>query len=142
MLKFPIILDELGWNKKQLSFDDALKACERFGIKVFYHEGISEGLHFIRRGVPVIVLNRFLSGAWLDFIAWHELSHYLLGHQGLRYFVKGSLEKAEQHANIVGICALIPETMLNEFSIGSSDIWLFPKELIAMRLKIHEKFGV
>lgn len=142
MLKFPKILNELEWNKKQLSFDDALAVCRRFGIQVFYHEGISEGLHFIRRGTPVIVLNRFLSGAWLNFVAWHEVSHFLLGHEGLRYFVKGSLGKAEQQANIVGICALIPEPMLCEFAFNSSEIWLFPKELIALRLKMFEKFGV
>lgn len=129
------ILNEIEWNKTEKTFDDFAALAERLNVRWFYHDGVSEGMYFTRRGLPIIILNTYLTGAWLNFVAWHEMAHFLLGHDGLRYYVASSREIAEKHANIIAACAIIPEPKIYEIAFGAPDIWNYPKEIIQLRLK-------
>jgi Zn-dependent peptidase ImmA (M78 family) len=133
----PRILKELGWNQRVLTFEDFEDCCSRLGVKWFFTEEDSEGMTFSRRGYPIIILSRKLTGFMLLFVAWHELVHYLLHPPALRYFARGTLDKIEAEANAIAICCVIPRPVLRKVLTSPSlDEWLLPRDLLKERCDV------
>lgn len=108
----PEILLTLGFGVRSLDFEDFEKACAELKIPFFLvDEKIGEGMTFPRtrngKKYSVILLERTLFRDVLTEVAFHELYHVIAGHFGMRCFVRGSEEKAEQEANDFSLCCRI-----------------------------------
>ena len=141
-MNIPHVLTGIGFNRRVLTFEDFENICTELGVKVFFTNEASEGLFFHRRGHPIIVLNKNLSGFMLLFIAWHELAHYLLHPPMLRYFAKGTIKKIEAEANDIALCCVIPLPALKKIlALGTSEDWLYPKEFMSRRCELYTRSG-
>jgi hypothetical protein len=138
MLEIPRILLMLGWNKRPLTYDDFLWACDLLGIKVQRPPMKTPGMYFDCRGRQIISLSSRLQGVSLWRVAFHELAHSQLHAPGLRCFCSGSVSKAEAEADALGLSSVLDQPKLYRI-LAEGELHDFPQKMIATRLKIAEQ---
>jgi hypothetical protein len=138
MLEIPRIFRVLGWNKRPLTYDDFLWACDELEIKVQRPLMKTPGMYFECRGQQVVSLSSRLQGVSLWRVAFHELAHSQLHAPGLRCFCPGSVSKAESEADALGLSSVIDEPKLYRI-IAEGELHDFPQKMVAARLKIAEQ---
>lgn len=139
-MHIPDSLTIIGFNKRSLNYDDFEDVCNRLGVKVFRGESVSKGLHFYRRGFPIIWLNKNLKGFELCFVAWHELTHFLLHDPDIRFFVPSTMDKIENEANCISICCIIPLSQLKRILRHKED-HDYSKKMIQFRCEVLLRYG-
>jgi hypothetical protein len=108
-MNIPQILQDIGFGRRPLTFSDFEYVCTQLNITVLYLHNIFGGIAIPRRrNRQIIVLDPKGSPLDLSLRAWHEFAHLMCGHEGVRLFVRGSLERAEVEADALALCALIP----------------------------------
>lgn len=143
----PRELLDIGYNKRALTFEDCEKLCARLGVVLLFADPSllgpgEDGMHFRRRGRPVIVLNKRLTGFMLLWVAWHEVVHFLLHPTDLRFFARGTENKFDAEANRIATCCVIPRPMLIRIlKSNDADQWLYPRELMRLRCEIFAHDG-
>jgi Zn-dependent peptidase ImmA (M78 family) len=143
MRNIPRKLIELGFNRRALTFSDFEAACEELGVKWFFTDEANEGMYFVRRGYPIIVLSKHLSGFMLLWVAWHELIHFMLHPPDLRFFVQGTEDKFDAEANDIAVCCVLPKPTLRKLLIsGDADQWLYPRDLMQRRCNVLTRYGI
>lgn len=139
----PSQLLKRGFNRRAQTFEDFESICAEVGIKYFWSDEESEGMHFIRRGYPIIILSRRLSGFMLLWVAFHELTHCLLHHPGLRYFVRGTGDKVECEAHDISLCCVIPKPALKRVLLsGNVEEFCYPQDMLRERCELLTRSGM
>lgn len=138
MLLIPRILVILGWNKRPLTYDDFLWACDELRIKVLRPPTKTPGMYFECRGAKIISLSSRLQGVSLWRVAFHELAHSQMHAPGLRCFCPGSVSKAESEAEAIGLSSVIDEAKLYKI-IMEGELHDFPQKMMKARMKVLER---
>lgn len=105
-----------GFNRQALGLVELRKACDRLGILLLVEPFPGQGLYFIRRGVPVLTVNRRLessAGAFFGF--WGLFLHRL--RPGAACFFRNWREPDDPvlfRAGILASVALVPGQSLLE----------------------------
>lgn len=133
-------LARIGWNRRVLTYADFERACERDGITVITKRLIDDlGRYQIVKGRELITLDVGLRGPLRTFVAFHEYGHAL-------YHVPGKhrlLAKTELEADIIGIVALLPRSLLLRMSPGEiSEALGYSLAFVAERYKIWESMRI
>lgn len=137
MLEVPRIFRVLGWNKRPLTYDDFLWACDELGIKVQRPPVKTPGMYFECRGQQVISLSNRLQGVSLWRVAFHELAHNQLHAPGLRCFCPGWVSKTESEAEALALCSVIDGPKLYRI-VAEGELYDFPRKMVNARLKVAE----
>lgn len=135
-------LKKIGWNRKTLTQNDFDLACEEMGVLTADREMSWDGVYFVRQGYPIILLSRKLIGAKRLFVAWHEFAHHLYDSPNVMMFASGLVNKCENRANIVGLCAILPKALICRPMLPYSEELVIPDEIFGQRLKILREYGI
>jgi Zn-dependent peptidase ImmA (M78 family) len=124
-----------GFNQRPFTLDDLHEYCFLNGI--FADEVALRRLHgccFYRGERPCLVINELLSNHEKIVAGYHELAHLLLHNIGQEVFCStGNLwnhSKIERQAQIAGLVALLPRTMLDQ------DLSDYPRKIVEYRREI------
>ncbi len=124
-----------GFNQRPFTLDDLHQYCYTHGI--YADEVRLRRLHgccFYHGQVPCLVISAGLSPMEKIVAGYHELAHLLLHEVGTEVFCStGNLwneVKIERQAQIAGVIALLPRTMLNQ------DLSDYPRQLVAFRRRV------
>jgi|SRR5215213_9054578 len=139
-MNIPRLLQLLGWNQRALTFSDFEAACEHQEIQIVRPKMKTPGMYFHCEGYPVIALSSRLSGVRLWYAGWHEMVHHLQHPPGLRCFTKGTVSKIESEANVLAVCSVLDEPTL--YRIYQGELHDFPKDILAFRRKVLERFKI
>lgn len=138
MLHVPHIFRVLGWNKRPLTYDDFLWACDELGIRVQRTPTQTRGMFFECRGEPIISLSARLLGVELWHTAFHELAHSQLHAPGLRCFSPASVSKAEAEAEALAVSSVLDEPSLIRI-VGGGELHDYPRKLVMARIKLRQR---
>lgn len=136
----PPILKRYGFNKRQIPFEEVEEICRYFKLWIRYtNEEEFEGIFYPHPKRNVIVLNENLKGLWRLFIAHHELNHFLLGHKGVKYFLKGSEDRAERIADALAVISVLPRPLYEEIKRDEILLINTPRRLLKLREDVELK---
>jgi Zn-dependent peptidase ImmA (M78 family) len=136
-------LQRLGWNSQSLTYDDFETACYVEGVAVRRVPLGGQGLYSDDGGQPVILLDSELRGAFLTFVAWHELAHHLLHDTGIRHFAPGTLDKADHQAHLIAACALLPRPAIRSKSLNElKESYDLPEWVWEFRYRVYKERGL
>ena len=80
-------LRQLGWNRRVLSYDDFLQACEVAEVTVLELAFRRlPGIYTNYCGWPIIGLRKGLREPRRSLVAWHEMGHHLLHAPGIQCY--------------------------------------------------------
>lgn len=103
----------------------------------------ANGMYFMRRGYPTIVLNQSLSGIEYLETGFHELAHHWLDEPG--YCMRGGprvINKAEYRAQRIAACLLIPKTLILTRTFGEiQEEYRYSNELMWFRKRTYEFYA-
>jgi Zn-dependent peptidase ImmA (M78 family) len=103
----------------------------------------ANGMYFMRRGYPVIVMNRVLTGTLYLETGFHELAHHWLDEPG--YCHHGGprvINKAEYRAQRIAACMLIPKTLILTRTFNEiQDEYQYYSELLWFRKRTFEFYS-
>lgn len=131
----PQELLDIGFNKRQLLFEDFERLCKKLGVYFFFVDMSDEGMFFYRRERPIIFLNKKLRGFQLLHVAWHEMTHCLLGHVGVKFFVRGTEDKYESKAHAISLCCVIHEDALYRILV-EGELHDIPHKMLNQRIDV------
>ena len=142
-MQIPKALQEIGFNKRQLNFADFEKVCA--GEKIITlrtnENALGQGAFFYHRKRPCIWLHSNLQDYMLMWVAFHELTHFLLHPPDIQFFSEGTRLKIEHQANIIAACCVIPRPLLKQILLGifEND---FPRDLWQLRCEAVTRYGL
>lgn len=141
-MNIPRQLIKLGCGARPLTYEDFERCAADEGIWVYRRKlRHDDGMFFYFRNRPVIVLNKALWGVDLTWAAFHELAHYYLHPPALRYFARGTEDKADYEANIIAAVVLIPKPWVLTKSMTEL-CEEFPVELLWIRKDGFERYDL
>lgn len=133
-----------GYNVKPLALDDFEALCSREGIVTIYHKMPSRGWYFVMKGVPFIVINKYLSSGHKTFVGYHEYFHHKYHPGGHHYYnTLGLQNKVELQASTMAAIAIIPTDIFErDIEIGENicDKYNIPKYLVDFRLRVYNMY--
>lgn len=131
----PLRLRQMGWNRRVLSYADFEQACEDFDITLVLRRFADQGEYYVDPyWGDVIVLDNTMPDPLRSMVAWHEFGHALLHIPG---HYRGFDEKAEYQADLVGLVALIPDTLFRRYTDGEiSEQYGYPLRFIQHRREV------
>jgi Zn-dependent peptidase ImmA (M78 family) len=135
-----------GLNSRALTEADFHKICRRERIKVVEMPLLVPGFYMVSRGRRFIVLDSRLRGVrWLH-VAWHELAHHFLhapkAAASVSFFQVREEPRVLFEAESFAAIALIPEPMLRALLAGEIEDEGYTREMVELRLKVLELYGV
>jgi Zn-dependent peptidase ImmA (M78 family) len=136
------------FNRCSLTLEDLERICEAQNIELLYRNmRLLHGMAIQCDGVDVLRLNKLISYSEQVIAGFHELFHFLFhpvdSQVCLSYGRICNISKRELQAQIVGVIALLPislvykmtvEDMMREFEIS--------KEIALFRLKVFQEHRI
>lgn len=131
------------WNRRVLTLNDFYDLCSREGIHTRGSVAIPRGMYFPEGNDDFILLNPQLQGWQKVKTCFHEWAHALLHReqQGVQ-FDGGSDPRLDAEADIVALCALMPQRMMEGFTAPEIvKRFGYPAEMVAQRMMIYRQLG-
>lgn len=136
-----------GWNDRPLCEDDFYRLCIRNKVTVQEMPLRVSGFYYCLQGGHYIAIDSKLPHREKLFVMFHEFAHYLLHvpDTGItaNFHGIGLKTRKEKEADMFALCALIPRSWLDTSAIQSiSELEGIPREMLAERLEIYEKYRI
>lgn len=130
------------WNVRVLTEEDFNRYCSDAGIVISETQLEQPGLYMGCDGHPHIFLNDNLRGPERLFVVFHELAHYWLHPANVGMFL-GYSTLIEIEADVVGICALIPKTVLTHYWPSEiAELYNYPHSLVSLRCEVFDRWHI
>lgn len=131
-----------AWNRRVITEDDVYEWCQRDGILVRELDTGVDGFCASFAGRDYIVIDPALTGLDKLTVLIHEYAHCRMHARDVQFFA-GWDELAEGEADVAVICALVPLTLLRQFSPREiAEQFGYSLELAQTRLKIYRKLKI
>ena len=138
---------KLGWNERPLTEADFYRVCKRFNIEAQEVPISIGGFYYRMMGRDFIAVDSRLSGPRKLAVLFHELGHFLFHTPetgpAANFHGVGRRTRREREADVFAVCAVIPRLWIERRStreLVEDDG--FPREMIAARQEIYEKYGI
>lgn len=107
-------------NKRRHVERDAYEFCERNGIIVHETLLINDlGEYRMHKGVPFILLNKFITDRYRTWVLFHEIAHYILHPTEISNFSdEVTKRKAEKQANFVAALLMMPKPFIRKKTLA------------------------
>ncbi len=131
------------WNRRVLTEDDFYALCARDRLPVIEAPIKAKGEYTIYGDTPLILLRRGLKPPVRLWVGMHELGHHLLHYPITHRFSRSTFYRIDREANFFAAIALMPTILVTSKTVGDiMEEYNYPKELIAVRKDIYERYRI
>lgn len=127
------------WNERVHTVAELEGYCEKNDIVTLDTPNIDDlGEYRVRDNTPVILINKFVSGRYRNWVLAHEIGHDLFHTPASCKFSTGTKYKIEKEANIFAACYFIPQRMIATAHPAEIEAeYGYPRRLIQLRAKLY-----
>lgn len=133
------------WNKRIHTEANAYKFCQENRIITLDSENIDDlGEYRLKDEKPVIIIQRFISSRYRNFVLHHEIGHFILHPASAARFSDEVVKnKIEKEANFAAAVAMLPKHIVEMKTL--TDIayeFNIPRKVILFRKWIYDNYRI